>query len=437
MNYLESVAYIESLAPTILNPSLDRFALFMEEQGRLQDKLVTIHIGGTNGKGSTVAIVDSVLRAAGLKVGRFTGPHLLHWNERFHIDGLPITDERFAAGTTWLRKLSEDFGNRHPQLGALTWFEFLTALAFYYFWEEQVDIAVFEVGLGGRWDATNVLSRPVVSAITTIDLDHVHILGETVEAIAGEKAGIIKPAVPVVTAAHGKALEAIAAKAQERQAPLYVCQAPDMVSGPEVLDLDGYRRCHDLLALPGAYQQLNGLVAAAILELAGKALKRTLSAALPSGFADVYWPGRLQVIPELNLVLDGAHNPSGARALRAALDELFPNERRCFILSFFQNKNVRDAIKELIREGDRVFAAEAHTARATCDVREIIDLCTQRGAVAVGCTSIKQAWSRAHESVSTGEVIIGTGSFATVKETMLALGWHSVEQARKTLLSPI
>src|SRR6185369_3255745 len=154
MNYLQTLAYIESLSPTLERPSLKRIQLFMEEQGQPQDTFPSLHVAGTNGKGSTVAILDNVLRAAQLKVGRFTGPHLLRWNERFHLNGMPIEDERFAQLASRLREKSEDFGRRHEDLGPLTWFEFLTAIAFFFFAEEKVDIGVFEVGLGGRFDAT-------------------------------------------------------------------------------------------------------------------------------------------------------------------------------------------------------------------------------------------------------------------------------------------
>jgi dihydrofolate synthase/folylpolyglutamate synthase len=428
MNYDQCVAYIESLAPTILNPSLDRLTMFMTEHGQVQDKLSTIHIGGTNGKGSTVAIVDSVLRAAGLKVGRFTGPHLLRWNERFHLDGKPIADDVLARYATRLRALSEEFGERHPEHGHLTWFEFLTAIAFFYFSDEKVDVAVFEVGLGGRWDATNVISKPLVSAITTVDLDHTHILGDTVAQIAREKAGIIKRGVPVVTAADGDALAEISEKAKDLGCPLYHCQAPNSVSGPAALDLNSYRNAHDLLALPGEYQQLNGLVAAAVLQLADRALKRNLSAHLADGFRRVYWPGRLQILPADDIVFDGAHNVAGARALRKSLDNLFPKGRRSFVLSFFQHKNVSGAIELLVRPGDRVFTSEAQTTRSICPAAEIVQLAEQRGAQATAYKTIAEALHAAQAAVAgADEPLVVSGSFATIKECMLALGWDRVE----------
>jgi dihydrofolate synthase / folylpolyglutamate synthase len=149
MNYLESITYLESLAPTLTRPTLERMRLFMSKIEPYGD-VPCIHVGGTNGKGSTVAIIDSLLRAMGRKVGRFTGPHLLRWNERFHVDGCAISDEDFALHSTSLKELSEKFGEGYPDYGALTWFEFLTAIAFWHFYGCRVDIAVLEVGLGNR-----------------------------------------------------------------------------------------------------------------------------------------------------------------------------------------------------------------------------------------------------------------------------------------------
>src|SRR4030095_5740507 len=241
----------------------------------------SIHVAGTNGKGSTVAMLDAVLRGAGMRVGRFTGPHLLRWNERFHVDGQPITDAQFADLATRTRLLSEDFGSRHPQFGALTWFEFLTVMAFFLFAEAGVEVAVFEVGLGGRWDATNVLSSPLAVAITNVDLDHTQILGDTVRAIAAEKSGIIKPGVPVVTAAVGEALEVVASTAFRKRAPLFHCQPPNSIA---VLDDKGagadlFSMAKPMLAalldtrtrlsLAGGHQQLNALVVLGLLIASG------------------------------------------------------------------------------------------------------------------------------------------------------------------------
>lgn len=436
MNYAESVAYIDSLAPTILNPSLLRFALFMDEQGRIQDQLRTIHIGGTNGKGSTVAMVDSVLRAAGLKVGRFTGPHLLRWNERFHFNGKPIDDNTFAQYATRLRELSEAFGAKHPEHGHLTWFEFLTAIAFFYFHENDVDVAVFEVGLGGRWDATNVLTKPLVSCITTIDLDHTHILGGTVAEIAGEKAGIIKESVPLVTGTSGDALRVIETRALENGAPLFQCTAPSTVHGPLPINTDVFSKLRAELALLGEFQQQNALQAFVILSICEPLLDRPLLKYLKNGFESVYWPGRFQYLPERHTLLDGAHNAAGAVALRRALDQQFPANRRLFVLSFFQNKNVSASLKSLIRPGDKVYAATANSPRAVFKSDDIVEVCRQIGAAAQNCESIAAAFQQAESARSGDDLIIVAGSFATIKETMLSFGWASVEDGKPCPLDP-
>lgn len=398
MNYDETMAYIDSLAPTILNPDLTRFAAFMKLHGSAQDAIPSFHVAGTNGKGSVVAMIDSALRAAGYSVGRYTGPHLLRWNERFHLNGKPISDERFAELATKLRGMSEQFGRQNPEMGALTWFEVLTAMAFFYFAEANVDYCVYEVGLGGRWDATNVLNHPLVSVITTIDYDHTHILGNTLEKIAGEKAGIVKHGVPLVTGTTGVALETIRAKCTEYGAPLHVCNASN-----------------------ADYQHFNAAVAKAALQVAG----------LPTALGPVYWPGRFQYIPDERLILDGAHNVAGGRALRQALDERFPNEPRIFVLGFFQNKDVVGALEALLRPGDRVVASQANTTRAVCDRNVIMEHARQLGAEAQTADTLREAFEKAKKTKSGNDLVIATGSFATVKETMLAMGWKTVEDGLK------
>lgn len=411
MNYDESLAYIESLAPTILNPDLARFSAFVKLHGNPQDQCRSFHVAGTNGKGSTVAIIDSALRCAGYKVGRFTGPHLLRWNERFHLNGMPIGDHELACLVTRLRELSEEFGKTYPEHGKLTWFELLTAVAFFYFAENKVDYAVFEVGLGGRWDATNVISHPVVSTITTIDYDHVHILGSTLSQIAGEKAGIIKSGVPVVTGTSGDALDTISKRAAELNAPLHRCVPPDAVS----------------------YQQFNAMLAAETLKVADAVQGTSLSSYLSDGIARVYWPGRFQYLPERKLILDGAHNVAGARALRVALDKNFPNQKRVFVLSFYQNKDVPGALEALLRTGDRVFASQAVSTRAVFSADQIVQASKELGATAESAPSIETAFNRAKAAASApDQIIIATGSFATVKETMQSMGWKTVEDGMKS-----
>lgn len=447
MNYFESIAYIESLSPTLERPSLTRIEAFVRAHDNLHRQSKAFHIGGTNGKGSTAAIVDCLLRRCRYRVGRFTGPHLLRWNERFHVDGTPISDEDFARIATTARKMSEQFGADRPDLGPLTWFEFLTAMAFLFFAERNVEIAVFEVGLGGRFDATNVLQDVLCSAVTSIDLDHTHILGNTVREIAFEKSGIFKHDVPAVTAATGEALDELRERAQMAGAPFYTCALPNELAGTassgtmsdETWSLlkKEFSSCVSSLSLLGDHQKLNALVGVSALylgatrdeELRQRVAQQLLSeSGLRKAFANVYWPGRFQLIPEHNLILDGAHNPSGAATLRQALDTIYPSHMFSFVISCFANKNVGSIVRALLRPGDRVYAAEAATRRATCPVNELVAIAQEIGCDATACESIAAAVQKA-KAASSAIPIVATGSFATVKESMEYLGWNSVETA--------
>ncbi|MBS1957447.1 MAG: bifunctional folylpolyglutamate synthase/dihydrofolate synthase [Cyanobacteria bacterium SZAS-4] len=426
MDYSDCLAYIESLSPTLEKPSLTRIAAFMACHGNLQNQYEVIHVGGTNGKGSTVALIDSIARAAKLKVGRFTGPHLLRWNERFHIDGKPISDADFARIGSHVRQLSQSFGEDNPDIGPLTWFEFLTAIAFFWFAESNVDLAVIEVGLGGRFDATNIVENVLVSVITNIDLDHTHILGNSVEEIAFEKSGIIKAGVPVVTGAVGAALGVIRERSNQLGCQLFaVAENLNGALGQKVQrDFD---LCKSSLALVGSYQQTNGLLAVAAFHISGLAerVKQNSAEIVRHGFESAYWPGRLQLTSDERVILDGAHNAAGALALRVALDRLHPNSKFQFVIGCFENKNARQIVDALIRSGDRVYASQAATRRATYDKEQLAAFCTERGATATTFDSIADAFSAArHES---DRFVVVTGSFATVKEVMIALGWKSVE----------
>ncbi|MBS1985770.1 MAG: bifunctional folylpolyglutamate synthase/dihydrofolate synthase [Bdellovibrionales bacterium] len=258
-----------------------------------QDNFPSIHIAGTNGKGSVVALTSKALIDAGHRVGTYTSPHLVSMTERFQVNGRLISEKDLDR---WLGRVRRVFPH-------LTQFEVLTAVAFLWFSEQAVDIAVVEVGLGGRLDATNVMRRVLVSVITTIDYDHTEWLGNTVAKIAREKAGIIKPFVPVVTATSGTARRVIQSVARLKQAPFVVAKPS-----------------HFKLSLQGAYQQQNAATAQAALEqLRGTRFELT-SSEIRKSFATARWPGRFEQIGAF--ILDGAHNVAGCRALVTALKQL-------------------------------------------------------------------------------------------------------------------
>jgi dihydrofolate synthase / folylpolyglutamate synthase len=465
MNYLESKTYLESLTPTTTRPTLERMRRFMEGLATQAD-VPCIHIGGTNGKGSTVAIADSILRSRGFKVGRFTGPHLLRWNERFHVDGKAISDEDFARLSTELRAHSEKFAQENPDMGALTWFEFLTAIAFMYFAECKVDVAVMEVGLGGRFDATTVRTNPYVTVITNVSLDHTHLLGDTVEKIAFEKAGIIEPGISVVTACQDTALDTVLRVACEKMSPVYQVSASDQIT----LFINGKREASssdapllsllkENLSLKGSHQLQNGLVAllacAKFLivdrevqmgsarqsseiasgktppspqELVDVVYKLDIET-LSTGLRNVRWPGRLQYLPGADLLLDGAHNPAGAQALRASLDQLYPGLKPFFVISSFESKDAQRVLTSLVRPGERVFVAEAQGRRSSHSKEYLTNFLNELGAKAESFSTIPDAVDAARARREKDEFIVISGSFAAIKETMQHFGFACVEDS--------
>ncbi len=341
--------------------------------GHPERQLAAVHIGGTNGKGSTAAFLASLLGAAGHRVGLYTSPHLVRFTERVRIDGREIDEAEVVRLVAELRdRLAADPGPTGPGGRSPTFFEFTTALAFAYFARQAVDYAVVEVGLGGRLDATNVL-LPRVAAITNIDLDHVEVLGGTLESIAAEKLGIVKPGVPLVTAERRPALlPRFAAACAAADAPLHLLRAspPPPWAGREAdgtftyrglrLALEGVR-----LGLAGAYQADNAGLALLAAECLGEGALPGDQARIRLALAETRWPGRLeQVSDRPRIVLDGAHNPAGARALARALREEYRYRRLVLVASIMADKPVEAMLAVLAPLADLVVATRAAVARA-------------------------------------------------------------------------
>lgn len=341
---------------------LERVERLCELLGRPQDHGRTVHIAGSKGKGSTAALVAATLTAAGHRTGLYTSPHLVHLRERLQIDGEPIDEATFARLVGERLVPAEAAYNAEGHGDELSFFDLLTALAFVWFAEAQVDWIVLETGLGGRLDATNVC-RPVVCAITTLSLEHTQFLGATIAEIAAEKAGIIKPGVPIVSACPQPAAaeEVLRATAAERGSRLIWASGVRGVRGGELV---GGSRAHEgqrvtiewdgqplelTLPLLGAHQVGNAAVARTVLALTNAADGRAAvdRVAVVRGFQGVRWPGRLQIIDHRPwLVLDGAHTPDAAHALRAALDR-FPHERRWVVVAGARDKNIAGLLSAL------------------------------------------------------------------------------------------
>ena len=314
---------------------LRRVELFLERLDNPHLKAKTVHIAGSKGKGSTAAMIFSVLKEAGYKTGLYTSPHLIETYERFRIGGSFIGEDELIAEVERLKPLVANI-NAEPRYGELTTFEIMTVLAFDYFAENEVEWQVIEVGLGGRLDATNVV-EPDLSIITTLNLEHTEVLGDTIAEIAAEKAGIIKRGVPVVSAPQlDDASRVIQATCKKQGSPLTVANldavAPSTFCDErQVFNILGRHNIYELkLPLLGTYQRINCAAAVAALEvLIDKGVKNLDKTSIETGLAKTDWPGRFQVLDREPLVIaDGAHNPASAKEFVASLEAYLPQGNR-------------------------------------------------------------------------------------------------------------
>jgi dihydrofolate synthase/folylpolyglutamate synthase len=298
-----------------------------------------IHVAGTNGKGSVCAMIDAICRTARYRTGLFTSPHLVSFRERVQVDGKLISREETASGLMNIRDLVSDW-DPHP-----TFFEVTTALALKYFAEAKTDVIILETGLGGRLDATNAVQSDV-SVITPIDLDHEKWLGDSIEKIAGEKAGIIKPRVPVVSATQTKEAERVLRnRAAKCRSPIEFVVAP---------------RSGDRIALSGAHQEQNAALAIAALRAAGIDVD---DAAIAQGLGSVDWPARFQRWDE-RTIIDGAHNPAAVRVVADTWREVFGKERATVILAVLSDKNLREICRALVPIADSFLLPKIRSERA-------------------------------------------------------------------------
>ncbi len=373
MTYQQSLDYLASLNRFGMRLGLSRIRRLAELLGNPQDAYRTIHVTGTNGKGSVSALTAAALSASGLRTGLFTSPHLLYYNERMRVDGADISDEDFARMVSRTRDAAERMiaeGGESP-----TQFEVLTAAAFLYFAEQKVDYAVIEVGLGGLLDSTNIIT-PVACAITNVALEHADMCGGTLEGVAEHKAGIIKDGVPVVTAAKGMPLDVVRRTAQEKLAPIYamgeeysvrrLSQSPEgqkLSLDAPALSLSDWRYT---ISLAAPYQAKNSAVAVILLAVLAQNDARISMPEAVQSFLRAAWPGRFERmdVGEQKIVVDGAHNPAGAKALREALDSLFPAEPRVFLLGILHDKAVEEILDILLRPEDVVVVTQPDSERA-------------------------------------------------------------------------
>jgi dihydrofolate synthase/folylpolyglutamate synthase len=365
MTYPAAIEYLYGLQKHGIKLGLESMAALLEAIGRPERRLRILHIGGTNGKGSTAAMVAAILQAAGMRVGLYTSPHLVEFRERIRVNGTMIAEDRLADLVGLVRSVM-------PPALTPTFFEATTAMALHYFAESRVDIVVLEVGMGGRFDATNVVA-PLACAITTIALDHQEYLGLTEEAIAFEKAGIIKPGVPVVIGRMGPEAGMVMQRiAAERAAPLWKLGENFAVEGdgPARFAYRGRTEVFEGLrcGLSGRHQLDNAACAIALLEAAGQAGALVDEAAVRTGLQSVTWEGRLELMEEHpSVLLDGAHNPAAAVVLARYLEEFLahhPDARIILVWGMMRDKEHREFIAPLLPLISEVVLTQAALARS-------------------------------------------------------------------------
>ncbi|MBM3901897.1 MAG: bifunctional folylpolyglutamate synthase/dihydrofolate synthase [Verrucomicrobia bacterium] len=412
----EAVDYLRSLQPAGVVLGLDSTQRLAAAVGDPQTRLRFIHVAGTNGKGSVCALLESVYRNAGLKVGLYTSPHLVRFGERIQVDRIPISDSDLARHVATLKAVVDRLGGPAP-----TFFEFTTVLALCHFAESCVDLVVWETGLGGRLDATNIVT-PLASVITNVSLDHMQVLGSTVAAIAAEKAGIIKPGVPVLTAAMDPDAEAILRfKARELDSP-YLHLGPSEVAA---FRLD--------VGLLGPHQRVNGALAAATVRLLRVFLPVT-DEALRDGLARAQWAGRMQVLQRgaRRIILDGAHNRAGVEALREGLPEVCGSTRPTLIVGLLAEKEVGPMLGQLVPLAGRILTVPVANPR-TLGSEEI-----RAAVVAMGLGRPARAASSLADALrwaAADPVVLVTGSLYLIGEALELLGESSIGDAEERSLN--
>lgn len=407
MDYQEALAYIDGVAWFGSKPGLSRVTELLHRLGDPQNRLKFVHIAGTNGKGSCAAMLASVLKTAGYKTGLFTSPYLYRFNERMQINGREIDNDVLADVVTRVSVPAEAMED-HP-----TEFELMTAAAMLWYAEEGCDIVVLEVGLGGRFDATNVISRPEAAVIMNIGLDHTKILGDTVEKIAAEKAGIIKPGCPCVLYQQSDSVtQVIRQRCGEVGAELHIADFSAIKTEFDSLEGQVFTYKGEAYAIPllGAHQLKN---AAVVIETA-EAL-RSRGWKLPHedvehGLYAVSWPARFEVVSdEPCFVVDGGHNPQCAQTVAENLKKYFPGCRRVLLIGVLADKDYPSLADILAPEADEFVCVTPNSDRAL-PAKELAEHLRRFGKPVTACGSIQEGVSVATEAAGKDGMVCAVGS---------------------------
>lgn len=395
-------------------PGLDRIRRLLGRLGDPQKELKFIHIAGSNGKGSTAAMLSSVLTAAGLKTGLYTSPHLWRFHERFQVDGAPISDADLADITARVLEAAEDE----------TEFELMTAIGMVFFLRSQCDIVVLETGLGGRLDSTNIIPAPEAAVITHIGLEHTELLGDTLEKIAAEKAGILKPGCDAVLYGQGQGVQAVVEDVCRRlEVPLTVTASPRVLSAGlegQTFTYRGMGPYH--ISLLGEYQIHN---AAAALETVNVLRRRGWNIpeeAVREGLSKAAWPGRMEMAWwSPNVLLDGGHNPQCLEALAQSLKELYPGKKLIFLTGVLADKDWTAMMGQLLPLSREFYTITPDSPRAM-SAADLAAWLESRGARAFPCETVRDGLDRALAAAGPQDVVCATGSLYMIGEVRHLLG---------------
>ena len=413
MNYSEALEYIHGISWTFCKPGLERIGELCEKLGNPEKKLKFIHVAGTNGKGSFCSMLESILRHAGYRTGLYTSPYIKEFNERMRVMGKNIENGTLAKITEKVRPIAESMTDKPTE------FELITAIAFEYFLEEGCEVVVLEAGMGGRLDSTNVIRNPLLSVITGISLDHTAFLGDTVEKIAKEKAGIIKDGAPILFGGYDDAAREVIKTAAKERGSLYceVDHSSINVNNASLFGCDfDYKKRHGVaLKLLGLYQPMN---ASSVLEAVDILRTRGLDIseeAVREGLLSATWPARFEVLMQNpTVIFDGAHNPEGISVATKSIKHYFKNGEKIYVFSgVLKDKDYGFIARELSTFATRAFTITPDNPRAL-SASEYAEVLRKSGVSATPYESIRDALTSAIKAArEDGATLVCLGSLYT------------------------
>ena len=393
MNYQEALEYIHSISNVFCKPGLYRIKTLCDRFNNPQDDLRFIHVAGTNAKGSTCAMLNSILVKQGLKVGLFTSPYIKFFNERICINNVPINNDELIKLTYEAKKVIDTLEDKPTE------FELITLLGFLYFKKHKCDIVILETGMGGRYDSTNIIKNPLLTIITSISIDHTNYLGNTIESIAKEKAGIIKNNVPVLYGGDNDiARKIFILEAKDNNAFYYETNYNLLKINSASLEGSNieYKNYKDLnISLLGLHQTRNACIVIESVELLRKQGITISDEAIKSGLNNTYWPARFEILNKDPLIIfDGAHNQEGISSFVESIKYYFKDEKLCILTGVLKDMDYEFIAKKLSDIAKKVYTVTLNNPRAL-KAEDYASVFKENNIDAVSCLSIKEAYDKA------------------------------------------